>query len=128
MVADGLGSDKKPVFASGRGSMKRVVTITGDNTAIFQGCEDWNGWEPELEITSADTFAEWYNTGPNNEEVDFEIPLTEESPGSFVYDSSAFFPVDSLGLTAGAQHNLSLHDRDPSAVHVRGRPEVHVPR
>ncbi len=58
-------------------------------------------------ITSADSFAQWYHDVPGiNLPFPIELTLVEESPGSFVYDNSAFFPIDGMGFgDEGNPHN-----------------------
>jgi fibro-slime domain-containing protein len=57
---------------------------------------DYDGKE---QITSADTFAQWYHDAPDvNVAFEVELPLTEDAAGVFVFDSDAFFPVDGDGL------------------------------
>jgi fibro-slime domain-containing protein len=69
LVQSTLGADGKPVFAS-----------TGT----------------PVQITSAATFAQWYNDTPGvNVNIPYMIPLTEMSDGSFQFSSKAFFPIDS---------------------------------
>jgi fibro-slime domain-containing protein len=66
------------------------------------------------QITSADTFAQWYHDVPDvNVAVDVTLPLTETSPGVFTYDNSSFFPVDGMGFndetfpdTGNVEHNF----------------------
>jgi len=59
-------------------------------------------------ITSAATFAQWYDDVPGTNEA-FEIPLTltDEGTGELVFDSNAFFPVDGMGFgNEGNGHNF----------------------
>lgn len=53
-------------------------------------------------------FAQWYRDTPGvNQTFAVTLPLTEASPGRFVFDSSAFFPLDGLGFGAeGNPHNF----------------------
>lgn len=72
IVAAMLGADSKPVYAGG---------TTGTTTG-------------------ADNFNQWYRDVPDvNIHFDIDIPLTEDltRPGTFVYDSDAFFPIDNMG-------------------------------
>ncbi len=59
-------------------------------------------------ITSAASFADWYHDVPGtNEAFPIELTLTEETPGEFSYDSSAFFPIDGMGFgDEGNPHNF----------------------
>jgi fibro-slime domain-containing protein len=60
--------------------------------------------------TGAAEFAQWYNDVPNvNVTLPVTLALTESSPGVFVYDNPAFFPVDNLGFgNEGFNHNFSF--------------------
>jgi fibro-slime domain-containing protein len=110
MIASTLGSDTKPVFASAIGSKKRVVS--GDWSALmFKSCDDWNGWNPAGVITSQASFDQWYRDVPGtNQTFTVPITLTDEGNGNFVYDSSAFFPLDGMGFgnPPGWMHNYSF--------------------
>jgi fibro-slime domain-containing protein len=54
-------------------------------------------------------FADWYNDGPENLSFALELTLMEETPGHFVYDSSAFFPLDDKGFgNQYRDHNYSF--------------------
>lgn len=60
--------------------------------------------------TSPADFATWYHDVPD---VNLAIPVTltllETNPGVFVYDSSAFFPIDGQGFgDEGFAHNFSF--------------------
>lgn len=50
-------------------------------------------------ITSAESFAQWYHDVDGvNIAVPIELPLVEDPPGVFVFDSTAFFPLDDQGF------------------------------
>jgi len=55
-------------------------------------------------------FADWYHDVAGvNQKVQKTLELVETSPGVFVYDSSAFFPLDGLGFgNEGLDHNFSF--------------------
>ncbi len=59
-------------------------------------------------ITSSETFAQWYTSLPGvNIPFPLDFGLMENTPGMFVYDSSAFFPLDGQGFGAeGRDHNF----------------------
>lgn len=108
MVAETLGSDLKPVFVSGIGTKKRVVTGDWDNLA-FASCDEWNGWNPEPVITGQATFDQWYRDVPNvNQSVKMSVTLTDSGTGQFVFESAAFFPLDNMGFgnTPNKEHNF----------------------
>jgi fibro-slime domain-containing protein len=52
-----------------------------------------------VQVTSAATFAEWYNDIPGtNQSFEYEFELLPEGSGRYVFESSAFFPIDGLGF------------------------------
>jgi fibro-slime domain-containing protein len=53
-------------------------------------------------------FYQWYVDTPGvNMRFEIPIPLTENTPGHFVFDSSAFFPIDGMGFgNEGNAHNF----------------------
>lgn len=83
-----LGADKKPVFSG--------VAKT---------------------VQSADTFAMWYRDDPKcNRSVRYELPMQyDQASGKLVYDSEAFFPLDSVAPPAsfgmsGMDDQQAMHD------------------
>ena len=89
IVADTLGADGKPVYA----------------TSPFYGATH-----------GAAAFNQWYNDTPGvNLTAPLSLTLTEGPSGIFTYSSSAFFPIDGelFGNTPGQSHNfhftLELH-------------------
>lgn len=105
----------KPTFASSVGLQKRTFTGSG-SYQLFTGCADWNGWTPEAEIISADSFSSWYVTTEGvNQEIASSLQLEEEvaGTGTYVFDSAktgGFFPIDGQGFgnTPGQSHNFSF--------------------
>ncbi len=84
LIADDLGSDSKPVFASTIGCPWDETTPTG--------CANWTVTEPE--ITSKETFDQWYRDVEGvNYRFDRELVLTDQGDGTYVYSSNAFFPI-----------------------------------
>lgn len=59
-------------------------------------------------ITSAATFADWYNDVPGtNMAFPIELELTDSGEGEYTYDSDAFFPIDEMGFgNEGNEHNF----------------------
>jgi fibro-slime domain-containing protein len=90
IVRDELGGDHKPVYAAAGPT------------------QDTAGPEP---------FAQWYrDVNGVNQAFSIEIPLSERSPGLFVYDNSAFFPLDGRGFgNEGNAHNYHF----TTEVHTR---------
>lgn len=58
-------------------------------------------------IDDAGSFAQWYRDVDGvNMRFEIGLPLTEETPGHFVYDNSFFFPLDDMGFgNSGEDHN-----------------------
>lgn len=56
---------------------------------------------------SAQLFYQWYVDTPGvNMRFEQALPLTEDTPGHFVFDSTEFFPLDNLGFgNEGNPHN-----------------------
>lgn len=139
MVETTLGTDSKPVFfagtpvitnmginlAPGVGRMQRVVTGAGCYPATSGICEigTCKGWEFSApqdavtqeffgEIKSAATFNQWFNDDPAvNQKIEGELPLTEtpEGSGIYVYDNSAFFPIDGQGFGNTPEQSHNYH-------------------
>lgn len=96
-----LGPGSKPVFKSSVGCPALLSSPVECDT-------DWSVTEPV--ITSADSFASWYQTTPGvNYEIPGELTLTETFAGSaeYVYETTQFFPLtatDGFGLTPAGHH------------------------
>ncbi|MDD5305959.1 MAG: fibro-slime domain-containing protein [Deltaproteobacteria bacterium] len=85
LVQEYLGADRKPQFLDSFGS-----GLYGQ------------------QITSADTFAQWYNTiSGTNYEFAVDLPLDEADAGTWTYDNSAFFP---LSDTDGFGNEGNIHN------------------
>ncbi len=128
MVLDALGMDRTPQLYTGAadangglnikfglGKQQRVVGGPGcwkeggyDRTkdCEVQQCKTWEFDSiPTSEITSENSFYEWYHTvDGTNIEIKGELALDPESQ---TFDSAAFFPLDNEGFgnTAGQAHN-----------------------
>ncbi|HEY6880693.1 MAG TPA: fibro-slime domain-containing protein [Polyangiales bacterium] len=75
IVLPDLGPDRKPVYAS-----------TGGTPAT----------------TGPKEFAQWYNDAPGvNRRLSYQLQFMEMGAGVFVFDSSAFFPIDGMGFGNG---------------------------
>lgn len=75
IVQSELGPDKKPVYAS-----------TGSTAASTGPAE----------------FKQWYNDVDGvNMRLSYKLQFTEQSDGVYVFDSSAFFPIDNMGFGNG---------------------------
>jgi fibro-slime domain-containing protein len=96
IVRNELGSDHKPVYAAAGPT------------------QDTAGPEP---------FAQWYRDVDGiNQPFAIEIPLSERSPGLFVYDNSQFFPVDGRGFgNEGNAHNYHFTTEVHTRFTYRGR-------
>jgi len=54
-------------------------------------------------------FADWYADGPKNMSFELVLTLSEQTPGHFVFDSRAFFPLDGMGFgNQFRDHNFSF--------------------
>lgn len=95
-----LSADSKPVF------LDRVGCPALKTTPL--GCDNWTVTEPV--ITSAESFAQWYQTVPDvNIEIPGEIDLVETPLGSgqYVFESTAFFPLEAsegFGVTPAGHY------------------------
>ncbi len=108
MVAPALGTDSKPVFASGIGTQKRVTTGDWEHLT-FGSCAEWNGWNPDPVITSQTSFDQWYRDDATvNQTFEVDVTLVDDGTGALAYDSAAFFPIDGKGFgnTPGEDHNF----------------------
>jgi fibro-slime domain-containing protein len=103
-----------------------LPTIGGDNKPVY------NPGETAPSVTSAATFAQWYNNTPGvNFAFNHAITLNDDgingdlvdNDGIFTYSSNSFFPIDGMGWgNEGQLHNYGftyeLHTTfgyDPSA-------------
>ncbi len=128
MVMDTIGADGTPQLFTGTvdqndglnvkfglGRQQRVVSGLGcwaeggyDRTldCEVQQCKKWEFDSiPTSEITSANSFYEWYHTvADKNVELKGELAL---DPATNAFDSVAFFPLDNVGFmnTPGQAHN-----------------------
>ncbi len=105
-LAIGADGSRQPTFQNGFGTGKRSV-----GADFIVTCSEWD-YMPPVEVTSAETFGQWYaNVEGTNVTLEHTLPLTEDpTTGNFVYDSegtSGFFPIDGLGLAEETQgHNF----------------------
>ncbi|HEX3850611.1 MAG TPA: fibro-slime domain-containing protein [Polyangiaceae bacterium] len=93
LVADSLGADKKPVYAS-----KCEAGAVLDKTVCPYGPE----------TTTKANFDEWYHNTPGQNEPYIAYFYFEPQPtGLFLFESTSFFPLDNAGFgnTPGQQHN-----------------------
>lgn len=109
-----LGPGKKPVFKDSVGCPALMMSPVECDTT-------WSVSQPV--ITSADSFASWYQTVEGvNYEIAGELPLTETFAGSaeYVYETAQFFPLaptDGFGLTP-AGHHLHQNFLFTTEIHV----------
>jgi fibro-slime domain-containing protein len=93
LVADSLGADKKPVYAS-----KCEAGAVLDKVACPYGPE----------TTTKANFDEWYRNSPGVNEPYIAYFYFEPQPtGLFLFESTSFFPMDNAGFgtTPGQKHN-----------------------
>lgn len=141
MVLDALGADGKPQLFVGEsdknegvgtipfgvGKKQRKLTGPGcwnkEGTFDFaldcevQTCQPWETAMPASEITTANSFYDWYRTdasGVINKELLGELSL---DPTTQTFDSAAFFPLDNAGFgnTPGQSHNYHF----TTEIHVK---------
>ncbi len=148
LVEPALGADGKPVaFAgmpdkvqampvvpAGTGKQRRLVSGPGCYTEAnptptgicgIGTCVPWDISPITYAIKSPSTFAQWYNTATGvNMEVPGELLLIQDpaAPGSSVFDSNAFFPIDNKGFgnTPGWEHNYHF----TTEIHVKFKYEA----
>jgi fibro-slime domain-containing protein len=109
MVAPALGPDSKPVFVSGIGSKKRVVTGDWEHLT-FASCDEWNGWNPTPVITSQASFDQWYRDDATvNQTFKIDVALVDDGSGSLAYDTTAFFPLDGMGFGNPPNQSHNFH-------------------
>jgi fibro-slime domain-containing protein len=67
-------------------------------------------------------FAQWYrDTDGINQAFASSLPLVEASPGRFVFDSAAFFPLDGMGFgDEGLPHNFHFTTEIHTTFEYRG--------
>jgi len=97
LVAVDLGSDSKPVYAPAGGT----VTVSGKAS-----------------------FDQWYrDVAGINMHFEQPLPLTQNPPGTYIFDNQAFFPLDGKGFPETFfGHNFHFTTEDPRDVRVsRGR-------
>lgn len=103
-------------FRDSFADMERDLAFQGDDRGIVETMLGTDGKPvyahtgPTRTVSSPESFAMWYrDVSTVNQAVTVMLPLTETAAGSgvFVYDNSAFFPVDGLGFgNEGRDHNF----------------------
>jgi fibro-slime domain-containing protein len=115
LVEAALGPDHKPVFKSSTGCPMKTGTPLD--------CDNWATTMPVIQ--SSDSFKSWYNTtAGKNLELPKTIPLTETPPasGTFIYDTSAFFPLmpnEGFGVSP-------MNSANPNHLNFLFTTEIHV--
>ena len=102
IVADTIGSDRKPVWVGGSNSAlfattKTKVNAAGDNLELNTD-----------DAQNAANFNQWFNdTVDVNQSKSFSLTLNDpENDGVFSYDNQSFFPIDNqLFGNEGRAHN-----------------------
>jgi fibro-slime domain-containing protein len=99
-------NDTHPDFEHYLGAKQGIVQaqLGADHKPVY-------GPEPQVApivTTSQAAFDQWYRDVPGvNMPTTITLPLTEGPPGHFVYDNSAFFPIDNqLFGNQGRNHNF----------------------
>ena len=117
-VPVGMGRQQRTVSGPGCWT-KENPTPTG--VCGIGTCGAWTISPPKTySIKNGSTFSQWYTTTASvNMEVPGELTLTETPAGSgiSVYDSTAFFPIDTKGFgnTPGQSHNYAF----TTEIHVK---------
>jgi fibro-slime domain-containing protein len=78
---------------------------------------------PTPTTTGAANFDQWYrDVAGVNLRFEVPLPLTEQSPGRFVFDSAAFFPIDGRGWPGDERlgHNFSFTTEIRTQFRYRG--------
>jgi fibro-slime domain-containing protein len=124
LIQDTLGTDHKPVFKNTIGCPPQDGQPLGCVDNNHDGMPDW--LPMEWEIQSADSFKSWYNTtAGTNIEIPKPLPLAETPAGSgtFVYDTTAFFPLSPTEGFGVSPMNANNPDKKnflfTTEVHVR---------
>ena len=106
--------DFEVVPANGNAAITGLVnaTITPGGQPTLSTTPD-----PAGLITSAATFSDWYHDVADvNQRFEIDLPLAETPPGSgnYVYDNTAYFPIDGQGF--GNESNS--HNYHVSLIHI----------
>lgn len=90
------------MFGNGARPGLVMQNIGGDNKPTYNPQPPppppgWNGSNPQ--ITSANSFSDWYNTKNDiNFEIASELLLTEIMPGIYSFSSNNFYPLTGMGF------------------------------
>ena len=100
LVQQMLGADKKPVFANGNPPMP----------------PGYNG--SAVQITSADTFKQWYNkVDGTNIEIPGEMVLMESMMGIYTFQSNSFYPLTDKGF--GNSNGFAWNGSFTTEIHTK---------
>jgi fibro-slime domain-containing protein len=83
-----------PDFEDGLGDDRGIVAddLGGDDLPVYAHTG------PTATVSGKTSFDQWYrDVSGTNMRFEISLPLTETSPGTFVYDNSEFFPIDGQG-------------------------------
>ncbi|RLB56182.1 MAG: fibro-slime domain-containing protein [Deltaproteobacteria bacterium] len=95
LVQDRLDDERKPIYA--------------------------HGDEHRGGIDDSDSFRQWYrNVDGVNQSFEITLPLTEASPGQFVFDDDHFFPLDGMGF------GMSGRDAEDTERNFHFTSEIHI--
>jgi fibro-slime domain-containing protein len=108
-----------PDFESGLGAMtglvKPLLGASGKPEYAYPG--------PTAVTAGPAEFAQWYNDVPGvNVTLPVTLQFTQPSPGKFVYENNAFFPIDNQGFGnyAGFAHNFHFTTEIHSSFTYKG--------
>ena len=90
-----------PDFESYSGSVRTVGlikdTLDAENKPAFLSDTGLQNGVMKKELTSEADFKEWYRDGPRNKTKITTLVLPRQADGSYVFDTTAFFPIDDFG-------------------------------
>jgi fibro-slime domain-containing protein len=111
--------DTHPDFESfgGGGATTGIVEsmLDADHLPVFRDARNM--------VTSQESFDQWYRTESGvNQELSVELELTARGSGVYVYESSAFFPIDGQGFGnyGGTSHNFHFTTQIATSFTYRG--------
>jgi len=133
--------DDHPDFQSMDGHFTGLVesSLGADGKPVF-GCSD-AGFGCAAALTTKENFDQWYRDAPGvNKRLPLKLTLTLSPQGTYVYESSSFFPIDGQGwgdsavALDGQPHNFyftlelksSFVYRGGEMFHFRGDDDVWV--
>ncbi|MCB9635161.1 MAG: fibro-slime domain-containing protein [Sandaracinus sp.] len=105
--------DMEAAIGSERGLVQE--RLDGEGKPVYSG-------GPSTTVQSTESFAQWYrDVADVNERFEVALPLTQTSPGVFVFEDSDFFPIDDRGFgNEGNPHNFHFTTEIRATFRYRG--------